>query len=182
MAFNIARCSGSLHYQMADPMDLLNFCHWLERTPGAVAIRESMWMFGGLISVHVLSLGVFFGTIAMLDLRLLGLGMRTTPVSDLVDRFLPWTRSSFMLMALSGALLIWSEAVKCYTSTSFRIKMALILLAGLNILVFHRRTYRTVAAWDQAVHVPARARLAGFLSLLLWTGVLAAGRAVGYDY
>jgi uncharacterized membrane protein len=118
----------------------------------------------------------------MLDLRLLGSGMRTTPISDLVDRFLPWTRVSFVLMALSGALLIWSEAVKGYASTSFRIKMVLILLAGLNILVFHRRTYRTVAAWDQAVHLPARARLAGFLSLLLWTGVLAAGRAVGYDY
>ena len=110
-------------------MSILNYCHWLERTPGAVAIRENMWMFGGLISVHVLSLGVFFGTIAMFDLRLLGRGMRTTPISDLVDRFLPWTRASFTLMALSGALLLWSEAVKCYTSTSFRIKMALIFLS-----------------------------------------------------
>jgi len=163
-------------------MSILNFCHWLERTPGAVAIRENMWMFGGLISVHVLSLGIFFGTIAMLDLRLLGRGMRTTPISDLVDRFLPWTRASFTLMALSGAFLLWSEAVKCYTSTSFRIKMALIFLAGINILVFYRRTYRMVATWDQTVVLPARVRLAGLLSLLLWTGVLTAGRAVGYDY
>lgn len=162
-------------------MSILNFCHWLERTHGAVAIRESMWMFGVLISIHVLSLGVFFGTVAMLDLRLLGRGMRTTPVSDLVDRFLPWTRASFALMALSGALLIWSEAVKCYTSTSFRIKMVLILLAGANILVFHR-TYRTAASWDQRAVLPARAKFAGCLSLLLWTGVLAAGRAIGYDY
>ena len=162
-------------------MSILNFCHWLERTHGAVAIRESMWMFGALISIHVLSLGVFFGTVAMLDLRLLGRGMRTTPVSDLVDRFLPWTRASFALMALSGALLIWSEAVKCYTSTSFRIKIVLILLAGVNILVFHR-TYRTAASWDQGALLPARAKFAGFLSLLLWTGVLAAGRAIGYDY
>lgn len=163
-------------------MSILTFCHWLERTPGAVAIRESMWMFGVLISIHVLSLGVFFGTVTMLDLRLLGQGMRTTPVSDLVNRLLPWTRVSFALMALSGGLLVWSEAVKCYTSNSFRIKIVLILLAGVNILVFHRQTYRTVTAWDHTVHLPARARLAGFLSLLLWTGVLAAGRAVGYDY
>ena len=163
-------------------MSLLNFCHWLERTPGAVAIRESMWMFGGLISIHVLSLGVFFGTIAMLDLRLLGQGMRSTPVSDLVDRFLPLTRASFGLMAASGTLLVWSEAVKCYSSPSFRIKIALIFLASANILVFHRKTYRTVAAWDQAASLPAWAKLAGFISLLLWTGVLAAGRAVGYDY
>ena len=70
MAFNIARCSGSLHYQMADPLDLLNFCHWLERKPAAMAMRKSKWMFGGLISIHVLSLGVSFGTVAMLDLRL----------------------------------------------------------------------------------------------------------------
>jgi hypothetical protein len=108
--------------------------------------------------------------------------MRTTPVSDLVERLLPWTRASFALMALSGALLIWTEAVKCYTSTSFRIKMALILLAGINILVFHRGTYRTAAAWDNAAELPTRAKLAGFLSLLLWTGVLVAGRAVGYNY
>ena len=146
MAFNIARCSGSLHYQVADPMSLLNFCHWLERTAGAVAIRESMWMFGALILIHVLSLGVFFGTVAMLDLRLLGSGMRTTPVSDLVDRFLPWTRASFALMALSGAFLIWSETVKCYGSTPFRIKMALIFLAGINLLVFHRRTWALSAS------------------------------------
>ena len=163
-------------------MSILSLCHWLERTPGAVAIRESMWMFGGLISIHVLSLGVFFGTIAVLDLRLLGRGMRTSPVSELVDRFLPWTRVSFGLMALSGALLIWSEAAKCYNSASFRIKMMLIFLAGVNILVFHRRTYRTIATWDRAAVIPARAKLAGFISLLLWTGVLAAGRAVGYDY
>lgn len=163
-------------------MSLLSFCQWLQRTPGAVAIGENQWLFGGLISVHVLSLGVFLGTIAMLDLRLLGRGMRTTPVSDLVERLLPWTRASFALMAASGALLLWSEAAKCYASTSFRIKMALILLAGVNMLFFHRRTYRTVAVWDGALAPPARAKLAGFLSLLLWTGVLAAGRAVGYDY
>ena len=161
---------------------MLSFCHWLEHTPGAVAIGENRWIFGAIVSAHVLSLGVFFGTIVMLDLRLLGQGMRTTPVSDLVERLLPWTRASFALMALSGALLIWTEAVKCYSSTSFRIKMALILLAGINILVFHRGTYRTVGAWDNAAELPARAKLAGFLSLLLWTGVLAAGRAVGYNY
>jgi hypothetical protein len=163
-------------------MTMLSFCHWLERTPGAVAIGENMWVFGAIVSTHVLSLGVFFGTIVMLDLRLLGQGMRTTPISDLVERLLPWTRASFALMALSGALLIWTEAVKCYTSTSFRIKMALIILAGINILVFHRGTYRTAAAWDNAAGLPTRAKLAGFLSLLLWTGVLVAGRAVGYNY
>ena len=161
---------------------MLSFCRWLEHTSGAIAIGENMWIFGAIVSAHVLSLGVFFGTIAMLDLRLLGQGMRTTPVSDLVERLLPWTRASFALMAMSGALLIWTEAVKCYTSTSFRIKMALIVLAGVNILAFHRGTYRTVAAWDNAVALPARVKLAGVLSLLLWTGVLVTGRAVGYKY
>jgi hypothetical protein len=163
-------------------MSLLSFCHWIEHTPGGVAIRESQWLFATIITVHVLSLGVFLGTVVMVDLRLLGTGIRNAPVSDLVERLLPWTRGSFVFMAVSGVLLIWSEAVKCYQSPSFRIKLALIFLAGINLVVFHNKTYRTVAAWDQSAVLPWRVRLAGALSLLLWIGTLAAGRAVGYNY
>ena len=118
----------------------------------------------------------------MVDLRLLGTGVRAAPVSDLVERLLPWTRSAFAVMAISGGLLIWAEAVKCYKSPAFRIKMALILLALINVTVFHLRTYRTVAAWACDAILPRRVRLAGSLSLLLWLGAIVAGRAVGYNY
>jgi hypothetical protein len=134
----------------ADPMDL-NFCSLAGRTPGAVAIRESMWMFGDS-SVHVLSLGVFLGP-SMLD-RLLGLRMRTTRFRS--RRSFALTRASFILMALSGALLIWSEAVNCYaTPVSHQMRS---FFCGLNILVFHPENLSHGRGWDQAVHLPARAK------------------------
>jgi uncharacterized protein DUF6644 len=103
-------------------------------------------------------------------------------VSELVERILPWTRGAFAVMALSGLLLFCTEAAKCYASAAFRLKIALILLAGANIWTFHRKTYRGSVSWDNSSTLPARVRLAGVFSLLLWIGALAAGRAVGYDY
>ena len=82
-------------------------------------------------------------------------------------------------MVVSGGLLFSSEAVKMYHSVPFRIKMILLALAGLNALVFHRTIYRDVSNWDPAV-VPARAQLAGLLSLVFWVAVIAAGRAIAY--
>ena len=83
-------------------------------------------------------------------------------------------------MVVSGSLLFSSEAVKMYHSPAFRIKMLLLALAGLNALIFHRTIYRDVAHWDPASVVPARARLAGLLSLVFWIAIIAAGRAIAY--
>jgi hypothetical protein len=83
-------------------------------------------------------------------------------------------------MAVSGGLLFWSEPMKCYASTAFRIKLMAMLLAGVNALVFHLITYRGVAAWDEVRTTPTPARLAGILSLALWVCVMVSGRFVGY--
>ena len=135
-----------------------------------------------LITAHVLALGIFLGTVLLVDLRLIRRGVIGAPVSDLVERLLPWTRGAFALMAVSGVLLFCTEAAKCYESAAFRIKIALIILAGANIWIFHRKTYRDSAVWDESASLPVRARVAGILSLLLWMGALTAGRAVGYNY
>jgi Family of unknown function (DUF6644) len=163
-------------------MSVLHFCEWLQGTPASTAIRESVWMFPFLDTFHVLSLGLFLGSITIFDLRLLGVGLKREPVSEVGKRLLPWTWYGFAAMALSGALVFWSEPVKCYHSTAFRLKITLMILAGLNALTFHMTVYRGVAAWDRATLTPARARLAGFLSLVLWAGVVASGRFVGYRF
>ena len=159
---------------------LFELCQWLQNTSISTAIRESIWLFPFLDAAHVWSLGLFFGSIAVFDLRLLGIGLRGEPVSEVARRILPWTWAGFACMAISGGLVFWSEPVKCYMSTAFRIKIAAMLLAGLNALVFHSVTFRRAAVWDDKISTPAPARMAGLCSLALWTCVIVSGRFVGY--
>ncbi|MBV8903805.1 MAG: hypothetical protein JOZ22_09220 [Acidobacteriia bacterium] len=117
---------------------------------------------------------------ALLDLRLLGLVMRRRPVSQVASQFLPWVWTGFTVMILTGALLFASEAVKCYNSPFFRVKLVLIAVAGLNALVFHKTVFHGVHTWDKDAPTPPRAKFAGACSLLVWIGVVAMGRALAY--
>jgi hypothetical protein len=159
---------------------LLEFCQWLEDTRLGAAIREGTWWFAILNAIHLLGMMVAFGTIAVVDLRLIGRGVRRARVSEMAGNLLPWTWAGFAVMALSGALLVCSEAVKLYGNLFFRIKMALLLIAGANLLLFHRTVYRRVAEWDLSTIPPRQARRAGFVSLSCWFLLMAAGRAIPY--
>jgi hypothetical protein len=161
-------------------MLLLGFCQWVDSTRWSALVRQSNWFFSTLDTVHTLGIILVAGTIMLLDLRLLGLALRSVPVAQVVARIVPSTLGGFGLMVVSGSLLFSSEAVKMYHSPAFRIKMLLLALAGLNALIFHRTIYRDVAHWDPASVVPARARLAGLLSLVFWIAIIAAGRAIAY--
>jgi hypothetical protein len=161
-------------------MLLLGFCQWVDSTRWSALVRQSNWFFSTVDTVHTLGIILVAGTIMLLDLRLLGLALRSVPVVQLVARIVPSTLGGFGLMVVSGSLLFSSEAVKMYHSPAFRIKMLLLALAGLNALIFHRTIYRDVAHWDPASVVPARARLAGLLSLVFWIAIIAAGRAIAY--
>jgi hypothetical protein len=84
-------------------------------------------------------------------------------------------------MLVSGLLLAWCEAGRLYSNFFFRTKVVLLVLAGLNVLVFHLTVYRGVTAWDRAPVTPLRARVAGAISVALWVSLIAAGRAIGYS-
>ena len=140
-------------------------------------MRQSMWIFDITETIHTLGITLVAGTIMLVDLRLLGLGLRGEPLRDVVSRIVPWTLTSFCLMVVTGAWLFAGEASKLYHSPAFRIKLVLLLLAGLNALIFHMTVYRRAAEWSA---IPVRARLAGLASLLLWTGIIAAGRSIAY--
>jgi hypothetical protein len=159
---------------------MLPWCRCLEQTSLGSAVRESLWLFPAIETLHLLGMAALLGTIAVFDLRLLGWLMPSQRVSDLGKRLLPWTWAAFALQVITGATLFMSEAVKVYTNPAFRLKMLLILLAGLQALLFHRTVYRNVATWDDTGRLPARAKLAGFVSLLLWLAVVAAGRFIGF--
>jgi hypothetical protein len=159
---------------------LLPLFHWLNDTALAAGIRESVWWYPILESVHSVGIILVLGSIWTLDLRLLGLGMRSQPVSQVAGRMLPWTWGGFACQAVSGSLLTVSEATRLYPIVYFWIKMGLLLLAALNALIFHWGVYRNVLQWDDAAVTPFRAKVAGALSLTLWVGIIAAGRAIGY--
>lgn len=161
-------------------MFLLSICQWLDSTRLNAAMRMSTWFFPTFDTIHTLGIVLVAGTIMLVDLRLLGLTLRSEPVAGVVERIVPWTLWGFTLMFVTGALLFSSEAVKLYHSPAFRIKLVLLALAGLNALIFHLTIYRSVGTWDPAAAVPVRARLTGLLSLAFWIAIIVAGRAIAY--
>jgi hypothetical protein len=161
--------------------NLVAWCEWLEHTRIATQIRESLWVFPAIETTHLLAMIVFVGSIGSLDLRLLGLAWRSERVSQLTSRVLPWAITGFFVMALTGSLLFISNAAKLYVNnTMFQFKLGLIALAGINALAFHFTIYQRVTAWDLSPVTPLHARLAGAASLLLWIGVVTAGRWTGF--
>lgn len=163
-------------------MSLLAFCEWLANTPASIALHESTWAYPVIESVHVLTLCLFLGTAVMLDLRLVGIAMQKVPVSEIYGRLLPWTIAGFAVMVISGALLFYGIPVRTYQNIFFRVKVVLLLIAGLNALVFHSTVYRRIAEWDREPVPPRRARISGALSLLFWTCIVIAGRMIAYNW
>ncbi len=160
---------------------MLSICQWIFLTPLSISIRESIWIYPILNVLHCVGVLLVAGTIVVVDLRLLGFGMRRSPVSSVVSQVLPWTLSGFAFMFITGSLLAWSEPVRLYHSRFFSWKLVFIAMAGLNALLFHYGIYRGVGTWDTGF-AHARARpLAGIVSILCWICVIAAGRAVGYE-
>src|ERR1700761_998770 len=158
---------------------LQSFCSWLENTPLGSFISGSTWAFPTIETIHVFALVIVVGSIAIVDLRLLSVASRNRSVSQLSNDVLPITWTAFCLAALTGGLLFSSKAVHYLANWPFRLKMMLLILAGLNMLLFHFMTYRSVHHWDDAARAPSAARLAGALSLAFWVGVVVFGRWIG---
>ena len=152
----------------------------LQDLPLPTAIRQSTWMFPTVETVHVLALVLVVSSILMVDLRLVGVTLRERHVDELINRVLPGTWASFALAVVTGSLLFSSNAVTYTQNRAFQIKFVLMFLAGLNMAVFHLGAHRRIKSWDPERLPPAEARIAGGASILLWTGIVFAGRWVGF--
>ena len=161
-------------------MSILEIAQWLQDLPLAQQVRESDILFPYLSIAHVAGLALAGGSIAYLDLRLLGFGLKHAPVSRVAASLLPCMWTGWILMLISGSLILISEAVMLYDSWFFRAKFIMMALAGMNALAFHFTVFRKVADWDLASTTPLQARITGALSLTLWMGMIAAGRLVPY--
>ncbi len=163
-------------------MTILAALEWLAGTRFSIALHESQYMWPFLESAHVLCLALFAGTAIMLDLRLLGVTMTQVPASEFTDRLLPWTRGGFAVMALTGGLLFTATPVTYYQSLFFRIKVIMLVVAALNIAIFHTRIHHRIAEWDLDLKPPRAARIAAIVSLVAWSSVIVAGRLVAYNW
>jgi hypothetical protein len=152
---------------------------WLEHRPFAVAIAESTWIFPFVETLHVLALTVVIGSVAMMDLRLLGVGSKDRAASDVIASSLPWAWTAFAVAFTAGSLMFCSKAVTYFNNIPFRIKVVCLTLAAVNMLVFHLFTARGMTEWDQG-KPPMSARFAAGFSLALWVIIVATGRWVGF--
>lgn len=151
----------------------------IEASALAVAMRQSLWLYPIVEIVHLTGIALLVGSIAMLDLRLLGLS-RAVSVKRLAGHILPWAAGAFLLIVPSGLLMFMAHAGDFIQSDVFALKICLILAAGANAAVLHAGALRGAAAWDVERMPPPAARVAAVLSLALWLSVLACGRLLAY--
>jgi hypothetical protein len=161
---------------------LLAFFSRMADSSWSVGLHESRYAYDLIESVHVWALCLFFGLAVMFDLRLLGWTMRRVPVSEVARRLLPWTAVGFVVMVISGTLLFSAIPLRSYQNIFFRAKMIMLMLAGVNVWIFHSGVYRRVTTWDLDGIPPRAARVAGALSLVLWVAIVLSGRMIAYNW
>jgi hypothetical protein len=161
-------------------MWLYHFCVWLQHTSVGVNVSESLWLFPLIETVHIWGIICLVGCTGVLDLRLLGLILTNERITELHNRLIKWTWFGFAVMLTSGSFMFASEATKMYENGAFRVKMLLIIAAGLNAMVFELIASRNIANWDIGRSAPALGKFCACFSLIAWVGVIAAGRWIAY--
>ena len=155
----------------------------LEGSGLGVAMRQWLWLYPSVETVHLVGIALLFGSIAVLDLRLLGVG-RSISAKALARHVLPWSAGSFLLIIPSGLLMFTAHATEFIDSEMFVLKMGLIMAGGVNAALFHTTVFRSVDVWDseemRRLPPPPSVRAAGAISLLLWISVIACGRLLAY--
>ena len=162
-------------------MSLLRFCEWLAATPGSIALHESRYLYLAVLSVHVLTLCLFVGTAAMIDLRLIGMTMQRVRFSEVMERLLPWTAAGFLLMIVSGSLLFYAAPLLRYQNIFFRAKMVVLVLSAVNVWIFRNTVDRRRTEWGSDPVPPRGARWSGGVALVLWAVLIVLGRMIPYQ-
>jgi hypothetical protein len=158
-------------------MSFLGFFHWCEQSGIGNTIRQSSWLFPVIEAIHLLGLGVIGGAVLVVDLRLLGLGLRRQSPAQLARDAQPWLIGSLLLMATTGGLLFLSESIKLYYHEAFWFKMTSLLLA----IVFTFTIQRKVILSGETRLRPVWSKVVAVVSILLWSGVGIGGRWIGFS-
>ena len=159
---------------------LQTFAQWLQDTAFAQWVATSSVAFPWIETCHVIFMTTVVGTITVVDLRLLNVNSTRRSVTQITNEVLPFTWCAFALAALTGGMLFVSKATEYVEDFPFRMKMLLLVCAGINMVIFHFTAYRGVASWDQGSDTPRAAKIAAGLSLLFWMSIIVFGRWIGF--
>jgi hypothetical protein len=162
-------------------VDIYPIFVWLHDTAFGTAIRESGVLFPWIESVHVLAFTLVVGSISIVDLRLLGVVSANRSVVSVSADVLPFTWTAFAFAVLTGSALFTSHAVGYSQNFQFRMKLLLLVLAGVNMLTFHWVMGRGLGRWSEPGATPWQGKVAGLISLTLWIGIVAFGRWIGFE-
>lgn len=155
---------------------LLPFFQWCENTALGTAVRDSLWAFPVIESIHLLGLCLLGGSLLVVDLRMLGFGLRRQSVAELAHMVRPWLVASIALMVATGVPLFLSEAIKCYYNTAFWVKITTLPVALLYTFGVRERIAR-----NPELDTSPKSRLVAGVSLAVWFTVAAAGRWIGFS-
>lgn len=161
-------------------MTIEEFLTALQASGVANRIRDSLYLFPLIESTHVIGLTMVFGTIAIIDLRLLGIASTRRPFTRIADDILRWTWAAFALTVATGLLMFITNAGVYYHNFFFRTKMALLLLAGINMMLFELTAGRSVHRWDKDRAAPLAGKTIAAVSLVLWIAIIFMGRWIGF--
>ncbi len=147
---------------------------WFEATTIGTVVRESLWMFPLIQCIHLLSLALLGGVLLAVDLRLLGLGLRSQPAAALARQLRPWLIGALATIMGTGIPMFLSEAIKCYFSPPFFYKMGFLLLATLFTFTVRQRVL------NAAPGPPMVEKFTAMASMALWLGVGFSGRWIAF--
>jgi hypothetical protein len=154
---------------------------WLQSTPIAIAVAENDILFPWIESVHVLAIVIVVGTISIVDLRLLGLASLDISAKRLMSDVIPYTWGAFALAVITGTLMFSSDATHYAQNRLFQAKLVMLVLAGLNMAIFHFFGERDIERWEApGATTPVGAKAAAAISLLVWITVVSLGRGTGF--
>jgi len=156
-------------------MSLDNIAGRLAQTPLAIALTDSGWLFGAVEAVHVMGLTLVLGSIGLVDLHLLGVVECERDTAAFIRRLLPLTWTGFVVAALAGTTLVFANPQGYFDNLFFRGKILLLIVAGLNVAVFHRFVQPRTA-----VSGAVAPRVSGAVSLALWLTIVSFGRWIGF--
>jgi hypothetical protein len=161
-------------------MDIAGLIASLEASGVATGIRNSLYLFPLIESLHVIGVTLVFGTILIIDLRLLGLASAGRAFTAVASDVFRWTWLAFVVAVATGGLMFVTNAGTYYGNAYFRAKMALLVLSGLNMLAFELTAMRSVRTWDRQAAAPFSGKTIAALSLAIWISVIFLGRWVGF--
>ena len=162
-------------------MTILELCHSIQQTAWATQFRQADFFFPLVEGTHILALSLSVGLVLMLDVRLLRWGFQSEPVSKIMRQVMRWALPGFAIVFVTGVLLFLAQAETVYTNGYFRVKMLVLVLAGINAAIFQFKYYPNLFLWEKSESVPAGAKAVAAVSLAFWMIVIACGRLMAYE-